>query len=166
MTATLPTTVVGVFTDAKQAEGAVADLRRVGFGPDQIGVAHRHPEVAEAAPHGSARHAAEGGVAGAVAGGFLGGALGAAVVLVPGIGPVIGLGLLAVVAGGATAGVVAGGLAGTLIGLGIPEDEAHYYHGEVEAGRTLVTVQAPGRYDEAVRILRVHGAYGKGKPLI
>jgi hypothetical protein len=61
---------------------------------------------------------------------------------------------------------VAGGLIGTLIGLGIPEEEAHYYHGEVQAGRTLVTFKAPQRYDEAVNILRVHGAYGKGKPLI
>ena len=51
------------------------------------------------------------------------------------------------------------GLAGALIGYGIPEEEAQYYHGEFEAGRTIVTVHADGRYDEATTILRRHGAY-------
>ena len=37
---------------------------------------------------------------------------------------------------------------------------------ELKSGRLLVTVQADGHRDEAVRILRSHGAYGKGSPLI
>jgi hypothetical protein len=57
-------------------------------------------------------------------------------------------------------------VAGTLIGLGIPEEDVHHYHGELEAGRTLVTVKAGPRYDEAVAILRKHGAFGKGGPLL
>ena len=56
-------------------------------------------------------------------------------------------------------GVATGGLVGALIGLGIPEEEAHYYHGEFQAGRTLLTVRADGRRDEAAAILRRHGAY-------
>ena len=47
-----------------------------------------------------------------------------------------------------------GGLVGTLIGLGIPEEEARQYHSEFEAGRTIVTVQAGDRYQEAVAVLR------------
>jgi hypothetical protein len=43
--------------------------------------------------------------------------------------------------------------------LGIPEEEARFYEGEFHLGRTLVTVQAPGRYEEARDILRRHGAY-------
>ena len=49
--------------------------------------------------------------------------------------------------------------AGALIGLGIPEEEAKYYEGEVHAGRTVVTVQAAGRFDEAWQLLTRHGAY-------
>ena len=64
------------------------------------------------------------------------------------------------------AGAAAGGLLGALIGLAIPEEDARYYQTEVETGRTLVTVQAGGRYAEAVDILRSNGAYGKGSPLI
>lgn len=50
-------------------------------------------------------------------------------------------------------------IAGALIGLGIPEEEAKYYEGEVKAGRTLVTVKADGRYDEACALLRRFGGY-------
>ena len=53
------------------------------------------------------------------------------------------------------------GLAGTLIGWGIPEEEARYYDSELGAGRTIVTVKADGRADEAWNILMRHGAYDK-----
>jgi uncharacterized protein (TIGR02271 family) len=43
--------------------------------------------------------------------------------------------------------------------MGIPEEEAHWYEQEVKGGRTLVTVKADGRYDEAQALLRRHGAY-------
>lgn len=32
--------------------------------------------------------------------------------------------------------------------------------------RTLVTVRANGRHEEVVDILKAHGAYGKGSPLV
>ena len=37
--------------------------------------------------------------------------------------------------------------------------EARYYEEEFHAGRTLVTVQADGRIDDAQAIMRRHGAY-------
>ena len=46
------------------------------------------------------------------------------------------------------------GLVGALVGAGVPEHEAKYYHEEFEAGRTIVTVTANGRADEATAILR------------
>jgi hypothetical protein len=167
MTAAIPRTVVGVFTDREQAAEAVAELRGAGFGPDQIGVAVRHEEELESESPRTETKAAEGGVTGVLTGGALGALLGvAAAGLIAGIGPVLGLGILAAIGGGVAAGAVAGGLIGTLIGLGIPEEEAHFYQKEVEGGRTLVTVKANERYDEAVEILRGHGAYGQGKPLL
>ena len=166
MSAVLPSTAVGVFTDRNKAENAVEDLHRAGFREEQIGVAARGPETTlRDQPAGHETKAPEGGVTGAVAGVALGGVLGAvAAGLIPGVGPIVGLGMLAAIGGGAAAGAVTGGLVGTLIGLGIPEDEAHTYQAEIESGRTLVTVKADGRYNEAIQILRSHGALGKGKP--
>jgi hypothetical protein len=51
------------------------------------------------------------------------------------------------------------GLVGALVGTGIPEEKTRYYQRELEAGHTIVTVKADGRYDEAASILRRHGAY-------
>jgi len=77
----------------------------------------------------------------------------------PAIGPVIAGGTLAAIMANAAGGAAIGSLVGALTGSGIPEEEAHYYQGEFEAGRTIVTVKADGRYDEAMTILRRHGAY-------
>ncbi|MCA1644502.1 MAG: YsnF/AvaK domain-containing protein, partial [Chloroflexi bacterium] len=52
-----------------------------------------------------------------------------------------------------------GAITGALVGMGVPKDEAEYYESEVKSGRTLVAVRADGRYDEAQRLLRQHGAY-------
>ena len=79
--------------------------------------------------------------------------------VIPVVGPAIAAGTLGVILSNAAAGAGIAGLVGALIGAGIPEDEAKYYHGEFEAGRTIVTVTADGRADEATAILRRHGAY-------
>jgi len=98
--------------------------------------------------------------AGVVGGGVLGGILGAAAaLLIPGLGPAIAGGILTAVLGGAAIGAVAGGLIGALTNMGVPENEARFYQDELRAGRTLVTVQAEDRYDEALTILRRNGAY-------
>src|SRR5262249_62118247 len=76
-------------------------------------------------------------------------------------GPLVASGVLAALLGGA----VTGGLVGALIGLGVPEEEARYYQAELEAGRTIVTVTAPERYEEVVQVLRRHGARESESPL-
>jgi uncharacterized protein (TIGR02271 family) len=62
-------------------------------------------------------------------------------------------------ASSAAAGAAAASLVGALIGLGIPEEEAKFYDTEFQSGRTIVTVRADGRYDEALHILRKHQGY-------
>lgn len=151
-------TVVGVFHDHADAERAIQDLRAAGFRDDQIGLLTPHgtPGVeVSPAPQFETRAGA-----GAVAGAVVGGVLGAAVaLLIPGIGPVVAGGILATALGGGAVGALAGGIIGALVGMGIPEEEARYYEGEFKLGRTLVTVRADGRYDEARGILRRDGAY-------
>jgi hypothetical protein len=160
------TTVVGVFEDRGMAQTAVSELRRAGFREDQIGVVARHGEAVEevAVEHSSA--AGEGAVAGMVAGAGIGGlwALGIAAGLLPGIGPVIAGGIFASILASAAAAAAAGGVLGALIGLGIPEEEARYYESEFHSGRTIVTVQADDRYDEAYAILLNYGAYDVNTP--
>src|SRR5512143_3925385 len=163
MTTEQRSTVVGVFEDRRQADEAITELRQAGFREDQIGVATRQAEGetpgATTAEEGS--RAGVGAIAGVLAGAGLGGLVGLGVLagVIPVIGPVIAGGTLATILANAAGGAAIGGLVGALAGAGIPEEEARYYQGELEAGRTIVTVQADGRYDEAVTILRRHGAY-------
>jgi hypothetical protein len=149
--------IVGVFRDRATAARAVAELRRLGVTDDQIGVVARNGDTSAAV--GSQWEA--GAATGAVAGGATGTLLGVAVAagLIPGIGPIVAGGLLAGLCGSAVAGAVAGGVLGSLIGLGIPEAEAAFYHGEFEAGRVLVTVRAGDRANVVRPVLHWHGGY-------
>jgi uncharacterized protein (TIGR02271 family) len=157
-------TIVGVFEDRRHADQAVADLKKAGFRDDQIGVALRQTEGSTGATATEATgdtYAEEGAATGLVAGLGLGALAGLGVLsgVIPVIGPAIAAGTLGVILSNAAAGAALAGLAGALIGYGIPEEEAQYYHGEFAAGRTIVTVHADGRADEATAILRRHGAY-------
>ena len=145
--------VAAVFADRSQAEAAVAALRQAGFRDEQIGVAARdpHAEAAEKAAGGPDRAFARPTVGtGAGMGMLVGGALGGLAVTGAAIGaaPAL-LGLLG--------GALVGSLLGGLIDLGVPEEEARFYHGAVEEGQTLVTVHAEGREGQALDILREHG---------
>src|SRR5205807_9335680 len=117
----------------------------------QIGLAVPGDKSAKDVADAAAAGALTGGAAGALAGGAL------AAIMLPAVGPALVGGLLAALLG-SSVGAAAGGLLGVLIGLGIPEEEARYYDREFQAGRTIVTVRADDRYDEAAATLRRHGA--------
>src|SRR5262249_37651106 len=157
-------TVVGVFDDRLQADRAIDELRRAGFRDDQIGVAMRC-DAEDAATGGATAtegtHAGTGAVTGVVAGLGLGALAGLGVLsgVIPVIGPAIAGGTLGVILSNAAVGAGVGGLVGALAGAGVPEDEAQYYQGEFEAGRTIMTVRADGRADEAMAVMRQYGAY-------
>jgi hypothetical protein len=158
MTDTKTAPLVGVFEDYRAAERAVDELRRAGFGQDQIGVIVRKVTVHE---HAADEPVVEGNTdpetgaaVGAVTGGILGSLLGAAVALaLPGVGVAVATGVL----GGATIGITSGGLVGGMIGMGVSESDAQRYEREFHSGRTLVTVQAGARRAEAAAILESCG---------
>jgi len=161
-------TIVGVFEDRQQADKAVSELMKAGFRQDQIGVAMRHDEGAagtttatDADTDADDSHAGSGAMAGALTGLGLGALAGLGVLagVIPVVGPAIAAGTLGVILSNAAAGAGIVGLVGALIGAGVPEHEAEYYHEEFQAGRTIVTVTAAGRADEATAILRRNGAY-------
>ncbi len=155
-------TVVGVFEDRLHANQAITELHQAGFDQSQIGVAMRHAEGEgdlTATDYNS--HAGSGAVAGALTGLGLGALAGLGVLagVIPVVGPAIAAGTLGVILSNAAAGAGIAGLVGALVGAGIPEHEAKYYHGEFEAGRAIVTVNAGSRSDEGTAILRRCGGY-------
>jgi hypothetical protein len=157
-------TVIGVFEKRDQAHRAVDDLRRAEFAENQIGMVSRDGGGAkvEVPIESSHTHWEEGAGIGAAAGALTGTGLGLAVAagLIPGVGPVIVGGTLAALLASMGTGAAVGTVLGALVGMGVPEEEARYYEGEFNAGRTIVTVRADDRAPQAWEILSRHGAYG------
>jgi hypothetical protein len=155
------TVVVGVFDDYLQAQRAVAALRHAGFEETKIGVAARQSEETDSESDLRTAESVEAGaITGAVGGAGIGGlwAIGIAAGILPAIGPVIAGGLLASLLASAAGGAAVGGIVGALVGLGISEEDARYYEGELHSGNTLVTVKGNGRSGEVLDILLDHGA--------
>jgi hypothetical protein len=167
-------TAVGVFVDQRQSQEAVADLKRAGFGDDQIGVVGRGPAAGPtgegaAAPgldRATGSRLGEGTGTGAAVGASLGALWGIAIAvgLLLAVGTVFVGGTLMAVLASAGGGAVLGTVIGALIGLGVPLDEAGFYEEEFRAGRTLAAVRAGGRHDEGRDILRRHGGYDCAAP--
>lgn len=151
-------TVVGVFPSHEKAAQAVSDLKRAGFTDGQISLVGKNKDGVVKTEGNKAGVGAATGVA-VGAGTAALASLGMSFGIIPVIGPILAVGPLAAALISAAGGAAAGGLAGGLIGMEIPEHEARYYEGEVQSGRFLVTVHAPGRYEEAWAVLHGLGAY-------
>jgi hypothetical protein len=134
-----------------QALSIVAELKSVGFSPNDISVlfpdttgtkdfAHEHHTKA---PEG----AATGVGAGTVLGGALGWLVGIGALAIPGLGPFIAAGPIMAALSGAAAGAALGGVTGALIGLGIPEYEAKRYEGKIREGNILISVHTEDRQE-------------------
>jgi hypothetical protein len=146
------------------------DLKNAGFSGSDIGIAMRDRNAQGELVQDTGTHAAEGAVSGALAGGALGGIvgflIGAGALAIPGLGPVVAGGMLASAFGlaggtavaGAGIGAATAGIVGALVGLGIPDDEAHYFEHGFNTGGVIVTVKSDTRLAEAASILERNGA--------
>jgi uncharacterized membrane protein len=138
-------TIVGVFDGVGKAERALNGLKDAGFAPEQVSVVAKEREDTQ---HLAERTdmAGEGAAAGAVTGGLLGGLtgflVGVSALVIPGIGPIVGAGILGATLVGAGVGAATGGLVGALAGQGVPEEDARAYEAHVKGGRILLSVQA------------------------
>ncbi len=168
MNASNHSTVIGVFHDVPQAQETIRALKAAGFREDQIGVVSHDKEAGKGTKDAKGSHVTEGALAGVAAGAGVGAlwALGIAANILPGIGPIVSGGILGSLLASAAGGAAIAGIAGALVGLGIPEEEAKYYEEEFKSGRTIVSVKADGRFDEAWSILHSHGAYNKQTPAV
>jgi hypothetical protein len=155
-------TLLCIFDDRLAAERAVGDLESAGFSSRQIGFVIRGSDATQGGMITDAIGAKDGrgAIAGAVTGGLAGGILGAAVTaLLPGVGPVLAAGTLAMFIGYSGAGMAIGGILGAMEGLEISEEEARYYEKLFHEGKAIVAVQAGPRMAEAGEILQRHGGY-------
>lgn len=158
---------VGVFSQRKDAELALRELRDSNFPMDRVSVitrdANSRDDIAgtgtrnEVHERTEGNKADEGATTGAIAGGTLGGITGLLVGLgtlaIPGIGPIMLAGAaataLATTLAGTAIGAAAGGLLGALIGLGIPEERARVYNDRISRGHYLIVVE--GTDDDIAR---------------
>ena len=151
--------IAALFEHRTEAHSAVEDLVAHGFARDDIGViAHDDTHGAShVTPDDGPSGLAQGAGIGAAVGGIGGLVLGLAALTVPGIGPVLAAGPLAMALLGTGVGAATGGLIGALVDMGIPEEHAHYYGEGLRRGSTLVTVATTHeRAEEAITVLSRH----------
>jgi hypothetical protein len=154
--------LVGLFNDRNEAELAADELREAGFSHDEIGYAIRGSDAVRGGMISDAEGTKDvkGAIEGASVGAIVGAGLAAVVTLaLPGVGPVMAAGILAMALGYGAAGAAVGGIFGALHGLGVSEGEAREYEKEFHAGKAIVAVKAGPRLAEAALILRRHGAF-------
>lgn len=165
MTSTTSTTTVGVFETRGQAQQAVAELNRMGFNDEQIGMVAKDESTAKTGLKDDPTNTRweEGTGIGAAAGAVTGTGLGLAVAagLLTPIGPLIAGGALIAFIASIGAGATVGTLVGGLVGLGVSEDDATYYENEVNAGRYVVTVYAGNRASEVKAMFTRYKGYDR-----
>ena len=137
-------TVVGVFDGPNHAETALNRLRDGGCRPEQVSVAAQDKGETEQMVEntGMGSGTATGAVAGGLLGGLAGFLVGISAMVIPGIGPIVGSGILLSTLAGAGIGAAAGGLIGALAEHGVPEEDARGYEEHVRRGSILLTVHA------------------------
>jgi uncharacterized membrane protein len=149
-------TVVGLFRDRTEAEAAIYSLENDGFQRSDISLL-RHGGSGDAVT----QHSSSSTTTGAAIGGAAGAVLGLIALAIPGIGPVLALGPLAVALTGAGVGAATGGMLGALSDMGVPEHESRYYEDAIRQGGSLLVVHASvDTAERAQSILDRHGALG------
>ncbi len=157
--------VLATFAEQGRAGAAVHALRTRGIPDDNISVVVRHgePEVTPEEMAALDREAEATGTdvaIGSVAGGLAGFVAGLALFSIPGLGPFLGVGVLAATLGGAALGSAVGERAAHLSTLGVPDERAERYHSALEAGNVIVAITAPDAETvmAAREVLAINGA--------
>ena len=138
--------ISGIFASAAEAERAVETLKAHGFTDEQVSVLSR-----------GEHHSAGARGLGAAMGGVLG--MGAATFLIPGLGPVAGIGLLAAGLAGAGLGAAAGTAADKMT-AGVPNEELFFYEEAIRSGNAVVFIEVsdPDRLSQARNLIEQAGA--------
>lgn len=150
--------ITGLFDSEAAAETAVAQLKNMGYGQNEITIIMKDRGAADNLAHETGSRTMEGVGTGAAIGGTIGavlaGLLAVGSVTIPGVG-LIAAGSLAAMLAGAGAGGLTGGLIGWLASAGIPSDVAPYYERGLLSGGVVVAVAAhPGQEPRVQQVLQ------------
>jgi hypothetical protein len=157
---------VGIFTDQRSAQAAWEKLRRADFKDENLVMLtpEQSPDQVETIATEDGEQPGMGKAIGSIAGGAVGLAGGAIVgsLLLPGVGPILAIGLGAGVLGlgGAVAGGAAGDLFERMLTHGVPKDEIFLYEDALKKGRSLIIVSSESdeRIEQARAIMDQEGA--------
>jgi hypothetical protein len=139
-------TITAIFNSREAAEKAIGELTRRGTDKSRVSVL----APGDAVPVEENRPI-KGKVAGGAVGSVLG--MGAATFLIPGLGPVIGLGMIAAGLAGAGLGAAAGAAVEKTT-AGVPNEDLYFYEESLRRGETVVFVDTPDE-DERTRVRHV-----------
>lgn len=147
--------VIGYFEDNGQAEQALRELKGKGFHEISILGNEKGDQSGGRDTSRSSSILSSGTMTGGALGGLAGLAMGAGALTIPGIGPILALGPLAMTLGGA----ITGGVAGALVDYGIPKDQSEFYESKIKEGNTVMVLKADEhQIDEVARVMRNFGA--------
>ncbi len=150
----MESTIIGVFNNRIDAEGALNELKTLGVRDTDLSYVWASSDNETTVVDGSGSPVADGAGAGVTTGAVVGALAGLAVAngILPGLGSLfvagplaaaLGLtGAAATTAAGAMTGAAAGGLVGALSGLGVSASEAQVYEERVKSGGILVTARS------------------------
>ena len=163
--------IIGVFSEAEEAENAISDLEKNEYNPKDISIIMKEKDGGKKLAKKTGADVTSKTVSDATTGGVLGALAGLLVAagVVPGIGALfiggplvaaLGLGgAAASTVSGAATGVLAGGVVGVLRGLGIATKDAATYEKSIKEGGILIAVPAlHGNEGEVLDILEKYGA--------
>jgi hypothetical protein len=161
-------TIVALFDDYREAEGAIRELEAAGIPSSDVNLiannaGNRYGEFPQYGADRTDRTdtgtaAGTGAGIGAVLGGAAGLLAGIGALAIPGVGPIVAAGAIAATLAGAGVGAAVGGVVGALVEAGIPREHADIYAEAVRRGGSLVTVRAEDASQNRVTdILNRHG---------
>jgi uncharacterized membrane protein len=132
--------LVGIFETVHEANNVIIRLKEIGYRENDITVLARDKDKMDRLEGDTDKMGA-----GAAIGGTIGGIAAALPALgllaIPGIGPILAAGPIAVILGGVVAGGVAGGLIGAFAEMGINETDARQYERQLSEGKIIVLVE-------------------------
>ncbi|MDY9921871.1 MAG: general stress protein [Synergistota bacterium] len=151
--------LVGIFETENDAISAIRRLKNSGYQEDEITVVAKDREkmenIADMTDADTKTQDGDGEIGtGVVIGAGIGGLAAAmpalGLILIPGIGPLLAAGPIALIIGGIITGGLAGGLVGALVKMGVNEEDAKEYDGYINIGKILVMVNNKNNLSEDV----------------
>lgn len=132
--------LVGIFESVHEANNVIIRLKEIGYREDDITVLAKDKEKMDRL-EGDTDNMGTGAAIGGTIGGIAAALPALGLLAIPGIGPILAAGPLAVILGGVVAGGVAGGLIGAFTKMGIDEVDAKNYEHQLNEGKIIVLVE-------------------------